>query len=951
VFTAPILAAEPYCLHLVCLAPTAAPVIGVVGFDGNLPPATGMQAAQFALRYRYLADKISGLSPYTSVAEWAISRLYDNTTNDHEVNFVNLYLPPLQSAFVKEVELLVRLDDNATWALARTLNVAAGETWPIPFVFSGTITGAVVPLADTTKPFEALWPARSMGVAQNRLLAGGQGEGYVLPIVGLSVDSRESRRLLRNIEVFNVGFAFYEVLTGTGGDPAATYQRLIPRDPDGFYWPGWPPETNVSGLTSFGVQDVYDSGYYQTGLGIGRTFRSNSTYPVSLLYRDGLGRHAGATKPVLVNTGIGIDFDKIEMQWDLPDGISTEINAMIPPWAASYQILVGQNLETLSFQQGRIVDMLGYFGDNPDGSPILHDRNWINDRWNEDFWWEGPDFLPVKSVWLDIGEWYRLGAGYVFDPKSGDVLEFLGDEAAAIPGTYPILRQVGNYLEITLLFGPSSRAGSAFHTKISEIYPSPPWSDEVARATIEIRRGRTINADEPLLYEATPIYPVGRVTEDGEAYRYFTTVTGGLLGDCLSRSLSWWGIDYSQPYSPLGQRSVLQDASTTVTLSMSASRLSLWMDMARQRSTAHLATVLQFRARYNVVRFSDPRIQATATDGVSSWAALNEKEVPRELGPITGLRLVDDVSQSTGSVLAVICRDSGGSFYIGRAQLRDAGDTALNVEAEQVLGSFNTWRGTNGCQDPDSLASGNGFIFGVDRRQRVIWRIGQDGQTALSIELKCQAIVKALLDDSTRVVGVYDPIAREYWAVGDNGRAVLYSQRQGQFVGTVRTFAEAMIAGSTTLLSFYDGVPWLHSDFAPAASFGGLFTPPTVTTVAAEGPTVTKRWENVSIETASAIPPTIPAVLTSTGQESRIPLFRMIETAGLWRCGFMRQSNSTHYDDGTPLPPGSALYEGSALMSPRVTLTVQWPDGNPTARIVALTVAYAVAGGQAVWGR
>lgn len=157
-----------------------------------------------------------------------------------------------------------------------------------------------------------------------------------------------------------------------------------------------------------------------------------------------------------------------------------------------------------------------------------------------------------------------------------------------------------------------------------------------------------------------------------------------------------------------------------------------------------------------LMKFSNQFIPSTAINGLSSFEALNQKELDRADGNIQ--RFV-----FTQNNLVVISSRREISNYINRitAYQADSNSGVLSL-SDNFLGTDYIHSQQLGTDLPASVATHSGKIFGWTNYMANVWKYQGDGEQVLS-DVKLTNFFKQLSDEGvTDAVGVYDRYHEEY---------------------------------------------------------------------------------------------------------------------------------------------------------------------------------------------
>ncbi|GGG61334.1 hypothetical protein [Hymenobacter glacieicola] len=908
-YTTSLLTAEPYCLHLLKVQPLTPAVARLSTLPAGKLNSVRGAAWQFAIQDRYLDGEESLLSSYSDVFDLT------NSTAEQTTQGLRVTLPQPCPALVRERVVWVRKDAETTW-----LALAAVPPATLTVDFFGARTGEALDEATAARVSEALWPARALGLARNRAFVGGPTEGYPVPTVSLTaqVVNRTSAADAATLTVNRTELVYYineeiqnqdgTVDEGVSEGRVESYYASSSADPQVYYEvrpigtsqlnfsvvpgavPGGPdvltditpPFTDERPGRTFTVTPIPDAnvtGFPAPGssaaVGVERTLHERSEYQVAVQFYDALGRPGSATTPL----SLQVPAQEATKQgrvvtWQLPTLAASEI----PTWARYYCVLLSTNRTATSFIQGKATDVRAFRGLGTNSAPMLAQQN-----------------AAHELLYVNIKTWPRENQGYTWKAGSGDVVRFEGQTDA-----YPITGQSGEYLLV------ETRGVAPSDTPVVEVF-TPRLLGSAAGS---------------LLYERTPLY---RVLNPGMATRAYAVTAGTLEGDAYL---------VTRAYDDNGTVT-----STVEATSPSAGLRPLWLDVARGgRPAVVLPQAAQQTTLPTALRFSNPRIAGTQTNGLASWEPGNieDSRIPRELGPLRALKSADD-TQAQGNVLVGVCEHGAVSIGLSTAQIRQQDGSPLNVDTDKVIGYVNVLSGGYGTQDPQTVAAYGGKLWAYDRQRLVWWRYAQNGVIDLGQQFNFRQRLAALGAAPLPGAG-YDPLREEAYLL--TGEAALVMDERNKVSADTRTLnGECALGTPLGLLSWQNGSLWQHDAQAPACSFFGEYLPPVITTVFAESSNLAKRWKAVSIESPVLWRPT--GLITDTGGQSTTlaPWFERRE--GVWRAALRGNQLTPGFTDYT-----RALYEGRPLDGTTLTVNYSPPEGDEMQPLSAVSVSWEPRAGQ-----
>jgi hypothetical protein len=222
-------------------------------------------------------------------------------------------------------------------------------------------------------------------------------------------------------------------------------------------------------------------------------------------------------------------------------------------------------------------------------------------------------------------------------------------------------------------------------------------------------------------------------------------------------------------------------------------------------------------ARTTTIRFSDPFIQDSKINGLSSFAALNEYALPTHKTAIKKL-------QPAGNVLLAIHERVTTSLYVGEGFIKDATGADILTKTDNVIGGdreLDGEFGTFGTYHPESVAEWNGIVFGFDIFKGAIWRYNNNGQVPVS-NLGMQTYFKAKADqylpykDTVAIIGGIDPYHKEYIITfpaisGVDPETWRFDFKNNEWVGRIDYYPDAYAHINNMLISFKSGLLWVHN--------------------------------------------------------------------------------------------------------------------------------------------
>lgn len=290
------------------------------------------------------------------------------------------------------------------------------------------------------------------------------------------------------------------------------------------------------------------------------------------------------------------------------------------------------------------------------------------------------------------------------------------------------------------------------------------------------------------------------------------------------------------------------------------------------------------------IRWSNTLIPNTAVNGLSTFDALDQKELPSGL-VIRKLQLTSKVQGEMGTVLLAICETETVSLYIGEVQQYDARGSANLVVSDNVIGSFNVLKGGYGTVNPESVSEFKGNVYWYDAlngklmqyssnglfpisnvKMTRFWKLFSDqylSMTSAEIEeLGSRPFVFTTVDPhhyeflvsvpkllSTPPKGFlidYPSTVYPFDAYDGQAKAIIYKLDLGagnpHFQGSYSFTVDGFVSAQNKLFSFKQGHLYIHNDTSSFNNFHGVQYKSRIMFVANGVPNVPKVYKNIAIE-------------------------------------------------------------------------------------------------------
>lgn len=134
----------------------------------------------------------------------------------------------------------------------------------------------------------------------------------------------------------------------------------------------------------------------------------------------------------------------------------------------------------------------------------------------------------------------------------------------------------------------------------------------------------------------------------------------------------------------------------------------------------------------NFIYWSNVYIPGTSVNGLSTFEALNQTDVPQECGAIQKIILTAKV-KSEGTVMLGICSKETVSIYLGETQITDStGQTQFFASSTGVVGTINDLKKSYGTMNPEGVTEFRGKVFWPDVANGKIIQYAENGLFAIS---------------------------------------------------------------------------------------------------------------------------------------------------------------------------------------------------------------------------
>lgn len=433
-------------------------------------------------------------------------------------------------------------------------------------------------------------------------------------------------------------------------------------------YPNW-----INGIQYPGSSATITGGPPVPGISGTEAFKSGASYQVSIEFLDHAGRKSGIFTSSLLKISSG---ERIYDQLEYTTGINwslSNVNSVneIPVWAYYYSVNITKCLSTRYFIQSRVKNIT-YATKDADGLYVFNNSAYSAVR---------------NGVAIDVTLFNSYGIGYAF--SEGDLIKvYIGISLYNLS----IVGQDGNWIICEL-----KNLGTLGNT-----------ASPKTNALFEIYIPYKTSASEPN-YEVAQLF---KVTNPATASRSYSTFAGTINGDITVLTRNDGTADY-----------------LTENMSPNDKFYGQWnTDSGRPNFIDRIGQV----TKTNSIAYSNTLIQGTKTNGLSTYDALDVKDISDECGDIVKLQVANKVSDEQGTVMLAICQNQTASCYLGEVQLVGSEQNAFVAQAAGVIGTVNILQGSFGTITPESVFQYLGLVFFLDLRNGAFIQYSPNGLEPVS---------------------------------------------------------------------------------------------------------------------------------------------------------------------------------------------------------------------------
>jgi hypothetical protein len=673
------------------------------GFDNNF---IANESFSFSYQYIYYNDEISVVGTYSNASRLnkvtdtfnRISVVMDAGENiPNTVRIVNLIVRYGTSAFV-----IKTWDKDIPEEALEIINQNVGLS-QLTYKFYNNVTGPSLSSDLILKPFDSVPVySKALEIAKNRLFLGNNVEGYDTPAntslaftlntvslsgSSVSVNLKEvylTRPFAGSPRNYTAWYVYLDIVSPIGYYAVTATEQY---SPSAFIPPLPPPPTSftLAQLTFRGTDlteilasvnaaysstmitgTINDSVYFATLTGLSVStydiFKTQTQYKLGIVFYDYAMRKCGVVTPPF---GSSVADPTLVTIPPRTYSMATAVNAItwtlsndnalteIPEWAYYYTIVRTLNLRTRYFLQAiQQTSEAKYATRDTDGNYVFSSTTFVS---------------GAVGIALDTTSLTQAGLGYVF--TEGDVCYLIKEDDSSF--TLSVIAQSGKYIIVNV---PEGGIGDFSTFKV--IY--------------ELYTPYQAGSQEPF-YEVGEMYKILSPATSG---RLFGTLIGSFIPDAYALTRNYDSITYFAE-----------------TMSPNDRFFSRW-----DNDGGKVNFILKSgqRVKPQNISYSNVYIPGTATNGLSTFEALNEKSVPLENGDINKLILTSK-TQDEGDVMLSICTNETSSIYLGETKVIDnTGVSQFLASSLDVISTINNLKGSFGTVSPESVVEFRGNVYWVD---------------------------------------------------------------------------------------------------------------------------------------------------------------------------------------------------------------------------------------------
>lgn len=701
---------------------------------------------KFLYQYNYKDAQLSALSAHSAIMPYA------NSTSAYDYITVKIPFTEKIPDDVSTIDIAVRINDETNCSIIKTFDRSVDDfashnsgTTQLSYDFYNNTIGVTLDTIQSGTSFHSVpQKSQTLTFAKNRLFLANNTSGYktptssslsittsnFTPTVSSTITAAWKYVLMSKTDARGAmrGYASIYYAYDSTGTTAKVYffesSKSSATPPSSFsITDATTTATNEANFISW-YQGHYSAGTglewnfggtinttsYTTSLNVPSDqldgiafFKTGSTYKTSIAFYDRFRRKCGVVDLNNNNKLIPFrTFNQTSFISSLNWTLSnTSAVSEIPDWAYYYQIHVTKSLLTRFFIQ----DYTGgvYYTTKSSTGTFTHAA--------------GSYSSTIYAVSIDLSRLNAGGRGYTY--QEGDLVRLTRNDDA--PFTLQVLGVDGKYL---MLSGADVGAVTSTTEMLFELYtPYLP------------------SATEPY-YETGPVMSV---VSPGTTSRSYSVLSGSISGDVYPKAALY--------------------GTSTYTIETMNPNFTYWQDWQTNTGWVNIVTKLGTTVKKNSIQFSDPVIPGTLINGLNSFQALNESELPIELNGIQRILLTNKV-QVEGTVMLAIGKNETTSIYLGESQIFDATGDSIIAKTTGVIGQMNTLRGSYGTVNPESAFGWQGSVYWFDANKGSVVRYDNTGLFPISDSKMRKYFIKLgelVLKTGVQVLMGIDPYHEEVY--------------------------------------------------------------------------------------------------------------------------------------------------------------------------------------------
>jgi len=955
----------------------ASTIPAIASFDGNHLT----DAYQFFVRYIYRDNERSVIGPYSKLIEYNYK---DSPLNAVEITFNSA--EPIHPD-VQIIELGVRYNNIGKgyiikqWDKANPTDAAAilshNTSAPLRYYFLNTESGIAVDPIDLAKPFDSIpLRAKTAALARNRYFLGNNLFGYNTPkSTSLAITTTTvggSGGMLATWYTYNTKYnlpggrsvTMPTIVADLGPSAAKRYLFFEETQLDysiditndvglvntSFVYPTSISSSKIT-LQTANISDIdllisrlrraltgTTTNLTHTALvssgktvlvinnltaGQSRTFKSGSAVKVGVVFFDEDRRKSGVvTNDTLRKSFPGRQFSQIAFNNMLGWSLSNTNNLIeIPDWARYYAVVHTKDLTTDFFFQGHAVD-IGYAAKDSAGVYTFNHSAG-----------PGPGGFPpaVVGVGLKITDMISYGLGYTY--AQGDLVNLYFPARVPVLNV-PVIGQYGDWIIIERI-------------NIGAL-------DETVQVIFDVFTPHKESVNEGY-YEVGEIY---EVLDPGTPTRAYSKTSGIINGNVYAISRAKNSTDTIAGFFYTAEAMSPND--------------NYWKNWWTDAGWINIVDTIGQQRRPNSVAWSNILIPGTKSNGLSSFDALDVKDLPVENGELNKLILASKV-QDEGSVMLAIGRNETASMYLGETQVIDSvGSLSLTASSAGVIGTINNLKGSFGTVNPESVKEHQGIVTWFDVLKGKLIQYSSNGLTPISdykfTKFFRKYARKYVQNNSTyKIIGGIDPTSDEYLlsmiSEEDTGFSGLlpttglpnefdlydgktktlgFKMGMQRFISSYPFYYQMIINSGTQMYTFMRSRLFKHSDsLVPDNNFDEQQYTTKLMFLANTDPNRVKVYSNIAIE---ANMPPVRAIFYSLDPNEQIT--DLVESDFILKEGVYYAN--LYRDRLSPNVTGSAdqkLYTGDKIRSTALKVQLEFATATKKLQLKFVNIGYHISKG------